>query len=156
MIKEKYSQVNSPNVIYEIFDDEVVLINLDSGNYYSIDAVAVNIWERIGTGTKVRGIAEGISQAYQGDRKAIEQVVYQFVEELHQEGLIRLLDVEEIRGDLQPEAESTVADDAQKPEFEAPVLARYTDMQDLLLLDPIHEVDDTGWPNIKHDPNLDE
>ena len=23
---------------------------------------------------------------------------------------------------------------------------RFTDMQDLLLLDPIHDVDETGWP----------
>jgi hypothetical protein len=28
-----------------------------------------------------------------------------------------------------------------------PVLNKYTDMQDLLLLDPIHEVDERGWPN---------
>ena len=30
--------------------------------------------------------------------------------------------------------------------FEAPVLSKYTDMQELLLLDPIHDVDDMGWP----------
>lgn len=34
--------------------------------------------------------------------------------------------------------------------FEPPVLEKYTDMQDLLLLDPIHEVDDTGWPKRKN------
>jgi hypothetical protein len=28
-----------------------------------------------------------------------------------------------------------------------PVLDKYTDMQELLLLDPIHEVDDAGWPH---------
>jgi hypothetical protein len=27
------------------------------------------------------------------------------------------------------------------------VLHRYTDMQDLIVLDPIHDVDETGWPN---------
>jgi hypothetical protein len=26
------------------------------------------------------------------------------------------------------------------------VLQKYTDMADLLLLDPIHEVDEQGWP----------
>jgi hypothetical protein len=29
------------------------------------------------------------------------------------------------------------------------VLERYTDMQELLLLDPIHDVDQTGWPRRK-------
>jgi hypothetical protein len=30
--------------------------------------------------------------------------------------------------------------------FHTPTLAKFTDMQDLLLLDPIHDVDKTGWP----------
>jgi hypothetical protein len=35
-------------------------------------------------------------------------------------------------------------------EFQPPVLESYSDMQDILLLDPIHEVDDkAGWPNPK-------
>jgi hypothetical protein len=34
--------------------------------------------------------------------------------------------------------------------FTQPVLEVYTDMQDLLLLDPIHEVDEeAGWPSPK-------
>ena len=32
-----------------------------------------------------------------------------------------------------------------KKEYEAPVLECYTDMQELLLLDPIHEVEETNW-----------
>jgi hypothetical protein len=35
---------------------------------------------------------------------------------------------------------------AERATFIAPVLAVYTDMQDLLLLDPIHDVDEIGWP----------
>jgi len=30
--------------------------------------------------------------------------------------------------------------------YAPPVLETFSDMQDLLLLDPIHEVDDAGWP----------
>ncbi len=33
--------------------------------------------------------------------------------------------------------------------FVLPVLERYTDMQELLLLDPIHDVDESGWPHRK-------
>ena len=32
------------------------------------------------------------------------------------------------------------------PPFEAPRLTKYTDMRDLLVLDPIHDVDESGWP----------
>lgn len=33
--------------------------------------------------------------------------------------------------------------------FTPPVLNKFTDMQELLLLDPIHDVDETGWPKRK-------
>ena len=33
--------------------------------------------------------------------------------------------------------------------YEPPQLEKYTDMQDLVLLDPVHEVDATGWPHPK-------
>jgi hypothetical protein len=31
--------------------------------------------------------------------------------------------------------------------FEPPLLEKFTDMEDLLLLDPVHEVDGRGWPH---------
>jgi hypothetical protein len=37
----------------------------------------------------------------------------------------------------------------EKKHFVAPCLHKYTDMQELLLIDPIHDVDDYGWPIIK-------
>ncbi len=32
-------------------------------------------------------------------------------------------------------------------DYEEPKLGKHTDMQELLLLDPVHEVGETGWPN---------
>jgi len=29
------------------------------------------------------------------------------------------------------------------------VVEKYTDMQDLVLLDPVHEVDERGWPHVQ-------
>ena len=54
-----------------------------------------------------------------------------FLRRLADERLIRL-----VEGEL-PEAAGEAA-----PGFE-----KYTDMHELLLLDPIHEVDERGWPN---------
>jgi len=34
-----------------------------------------------------------------------------------------------------------------RPPFQMPVVERYTDMADLLLLDPIHDVNAEGWPH---------
>jgi hypothetical protein len=40
--------------------------------------------------------------------------------------------------------------------FEAPELVAYTDMQELLLLDPIHEVDERGWPHANSETKADD
>ena len=29
-----------------------------------------------------------------------------------------------------------------------PALERFTDMEDLLLLDPVHDVEEMGWPHV--------
>ena len=44
-----------------------------------------------------------------------------------------------------PVTTQTTASGETSP-FVTPTLSRYTEMQDLLLLDPIHDVDDSGWP----------
>ena len=36
-----------------------------------------------------------------------------------------------------------------RPAFVAPALTRYTDVKDLLVLDPVHDVDEMGWPTPK-------
>ena len=36
-------------------------------------------------------------------------------------------------------------------DYEPPQLMKYTDMQELILLDPIHDVDEKGWPHTKPD-----
>jgi hypothetical protein len=35
---------------------------------------------------------------------------------------------------------------ASRRPFDEPLVERFTDMQNLLLLDPIHEVTEEGWP----------
>jgi hypothetical protein len=48
----------------------------------------------------------------------------------------------------QPAADSTEVNSGVRPTFESPTLAKFTDMEDLLLLDPVHEVSpDQGWPH---------
>ena len=39
---------------------------------------------------------------------------------------------------------------AKKP-YTAPAVQKYDDLEDLLLLDPIHEVDEAGWPVARAD-----
>ena len=69
----------------------------------------------------------------------------------------RLLDAGVLRARDGTAPAPAAADDAPadapaaKEPFRAPQIRAYTDMQDLLMIDPIHDVDETGWP-VRRDP----
>jgi hypothetical protein len=142
-------RINTPKVIHETIDGETVIVNLDSGNYYSLDAIGADIWDSVGKGVSVDHIIEDISCRYSGKREEIERAVRLFVNGLLQESLISPLESgdAERRAAYEPVATCTPPDGLRP--FTAPTLQKYSDMQELLLLDPIHEVDETGWPNAK-------
>lgn len=142
-------RIHAPQVANETIDGEVVIINFVTGAYYSLDSTGACIWGLVELGATVGEMAADVCDRYQGNREEIESAVRQFVSELRREELI----VPQADATLAPQkkcddlAAATGADG--KPSFEVPVLSKYDDMQNLLLLDPIHEIDDAGWPVTK-------
>ena len=139
-------RVNSPKVGHEVFDAEVVIINLGTGTYYSMDGVAADIWTRI-DGAMPGEIVEGLTARYEASAGDIETAVAQFLDELQREGLI--VPDQASSDEKERPGRSAEGREHPLPRFEPPVLHKYSDMQDLLLLDPIHDVDDAGWPILK-------
>jgi hypothetical protein len=144
-----FFKIKTPNVVYEIYETEVVLINLDNGNYYSVTGTAAEIFNLILTDGSRAGIYKWIIRKYEGNETENINSVDSFIESLLNEGLI--LGDNKSYGTVPSKNNETtfLNTDPGKSHFEPPVLNRYTDMQDLLLLDPVHEVDETGWPNPK-------
>ena len=138
-------RVNSPQVIYENIDGEVVLINLEKGLYYSTDQVGADLWDLLEAGCTVGEMRYAIRARYAGDEAHIETVICDFLAELRKEALI--VDA------TAPETERTGRDRSvpasattERPSLQKPVLNKYSDMKDMLLLDPIHDVEESGWP----------
>ena len=150
-----YFKINAPKVVFENYENEVVLINLDSGIYYSIFNTAAEIFSQIEQEKSKACILDGVINKYEGNTPAMVASVEKFLEDLLNEGLI-IREEKKIDASSSPDKEKVNKNtNPVKLLFEAPVLNRYTDMQDLLLLDPVHEVDETGWPNRKPpDPDL--
>lgn len=143
----EYFKINTPRVIHEVIDGEAVIVNLEKGSYYSMDRLGAAIWSLIENGKSVTQIVGAISSRNGDNRREVADGVEQLLVELQQESLIvpSTLDEFSIGPDSPLPASSEGFD---KVPFERPVLHKYTDMEDLLLLDPIHDVDETGWPNV--------
>ncbi len=141
-------RLNAPKVIHEILDGEAVIIDFDTGNYYSLDEIGTEVWGLIERSATVGDIRDGICTRYDGPRKEIERAVDEFVAELQRENLVVRSLAEETEGVAGTETPAQGEPVSERLAFEPPVLYKYDDMQELLLLDPIHEVDETGWPTV--------
>lgn len=143
-------KVNSPNIVSETIDGETVIVNLQTGDYYSLLRTATVIWSQIEQGTDRQSLIKDLLQNYSSDsaEEDISKAVNQFVEILTKEGLIVIEKVEKPAD--QPPNLQTLPNPLTKTQFEWPEIEKFTDMEDLLLLDPIHEADEeTGWPQAK-------
>ena len=151
-MSETRFRANTPTITSETIDGEVVIINLVTGNYYSmVDAGAI-VWSLVDKSAAVSEIVESISASYQGCGTDIDMTVKELVAQLQQENLIVPLSAEEGLALKLSDRPSPSNNGNEKPAYQPPVLGKYTDMQELLLLDPIHEVDEMGWPQAKPGP----
>jgi Coenzyme PQQ synthesis protein D (PqqD) len=137
--REAPLRVASANVHSKAFGDEVVVLDMQSGTYFSLRGSAVDAWEMIERNASGARIAEALQARYDAPAAEVATAVGGLLDELAEAGLIVADGSVEPRGGLGEAAESGP--------YVPPQLERFTDMQELLLLDPIHEVDDTGWPH---------
>jgi hypothetical protein len=141
--------VIGPHVVSEIIESEAIIIDLDSGNYYSLQDAGADIWAGIQDGIQIEEIVDRLKIKYEGDEGAIRSAAMALLNQLEDEALIKS-DGAAV-GTGTPFAPIPDAEPSDKISFSAPLLHKYTDMQDLLLVDPIHEVDASGWPKLPAD-----
>lgn len=145
-------RVNTPTVTHETIDGEAVIINLDSGNYYSLVEVGSFIWGLVEHGASATDVQNLVLQTYEGNASDIDRGVQDLLAQLQQENLILPVDGAGTSDLRQLNPELPANNGHEKPPFNAPLLHKYSDMQELLLLDPIHDVDEAGWPKPNPDP----
>jgi hypothetical protein len=149
----------SERVVHETLGGEVILIHLDTGNYYSLRGAGSDVWELLEAGGDAQAIADALAARYEGDPDLIRSSVAEVLDRLVDEGLAAA----DQGGNGHPGgaaangaaangaaangavANGSSANGDARP-FEPPILERYTDMQEYLLVDPIHDVDSGAWP----------
>jgi hypothetical protein len=152
----KAFRVNRPDVIDEHFEDEYVIVNLKTGTYYSLNSTGAAIWDEVNREAPHAAILTQLQILYDVDALTLAPHIDRLLTELEAERLIVAVaqpnGAGQSNGAAQPyrEAQADVPEPAtERHVFAPPTLEKYTDMQALLLLDPIHQVDESGWPAAK-------
>lgn len=137
--------VNGPNIVHEIIEGEVVIVDMNNGYYYSSEHTGAAIWRLIDGGSSLQQIVEALASRFPGALPEIERTTREFIEQLCAERLV-------VASGARAQRAAAIAGlEELGPAFTAPVLHKHQDMQDLLLIDPIHEVESAGWPHKQAD-----
>ena len=135
-ISSLYS-VNGPDVISEDFDGEMVILNLANGRYFGLRGIASQIWSCIGEGHRPNTILASIAAIQPSLVESSKSFLAQLVE------LDLIVERKEDTG------ASTASINALWT-AEAPKIEVFDDLAELLLADPIHDVDEqAGWPTLR-------
>lgn len=133
--------INEAKVVSETIEGEAIIINLETGTYYSMNETGSLVWEGLRANWSVGDIVAELGARYDAMPEVISASVGKIIESLLSEGVI----VEASQAAASP----TVNVASMRASFVVPLIQRYDDMQEMLLADPIHDVDDAGWPTLK-------
>jgi len=136
-------QIDRTRIQFERFEDETILINVENGFYYSISRSGSELLQLIESGYEVAMLV-GIMFDDSVDTAHFNTMIIRFVEDLVFEGiLIEAYD----RPTINPSTNVVKPFYSSIEGFEPPLLEKFDEVSDLLLIDPIHTVDpQQGWP----------
>jgi hypothetical protein len=138
MDSKTYS-LHNKKIIHESMEDEILIVNLSNGHYYNLSNAGGVIWKALLLDFTPIEILDNLLQSIPGNREKLQKDINAFIQELLSEKLIAVGDGSETKPSTFPKSNLI------EP-YIAPKLEIFTDIEELLLLDPIHEVDDSGWP----------
>lgn len=131
-------RLRDADVSAERLNGDVIAVNLKTGAYFTLSGPAADVWTAFTSGAPTSACLEALDEAYSitVPRDQIEGLLA----ECEEHGLIT--DVVAAA----PQALS-LPNDHERLSWARPVLEVFDDLQDLILLDPIHDTSALGWPN---------
>ena len=128
--------VNVPLVVSETLNGESIIMHHGTGHYFDTSGSGALMWQEIESGTSLDGLVATLVAAYALDEDAARGVAGRFVQTLARHDLVVL--------DGEVGNPTSIAGEVKT--FAEPELGVHEDLADMLLLDPIHDVDEAGWP----------
>jgi len=83
--------VRSQEVLFSEVDSELVLMSVDQGFYFGLDAIGRDIWTRLEKPVRVADLCTALADDYQGDPAVIEQDVMDLLHRLAGRKLISVV-----------------------------------------------------------------
>ena len=77
-----------PDVLYEVLDDEVVLLNLETERYYILDAVGTRMWQLLIEHHDPEVVVQQLLEEYDASEASLRTDLAELIEQLLERKLI--------------------------------------------------------------------
>ena len=131
-----YYQPDVARVAAKVMDGEAVIINLETGTYYSLRDAGSRIWELMEAARSLEEIAAVLAREYDVAQAQAAQDARALFQQLEQEQLVARIAPRPEAAEPAVVAAAARASAQGLLPYQAPALEVYRDMQDLLALDP--------------------
>ncbi|MBN9256764.1 MULTISPECIES: PqqD family protein [unclassified Mesorhizobium] len=132
--------IASKDIVFESFDGEAVVLDLATGKYFGFTDTGSCLWEALSSGVSPEDLVGAATRSGQVSAADLDA----FVARLLEFGLLAPAAGQA----AQPLSQSLVAQLANAAE--PAQVDIHDDLADLILVDPIHEVEEPqGWPAVK-------
>jgi hypothetical protein len=136
-------KVDEKRIAHQEVDGEVIAIDFVNGAYFSMQKSAADIWRMLLAGASLADVGA----RYRGEGAAAEADMEAEITAFAAELVAANLLVADDRADAAPALPATPAHPYAPPHLE-----KFDDMADLIMLDPVHDVSEAGWPHAAAQP----
>ncbi len=138
---EVYLAIRSHNVASEIIEGEAIIVDVHTGTYFSANVSATLLWSRLLEGAcTVEDLTATLRDAWSNlEPDPLHRDTESFIAMLDEHALLE-------RADARGPTVDHHGEDQPRAPYEPPMVEVHTDMRDFLLVDPIHDVNEAGFP----------
>jgi hypothetical protein len=129
--------LNTTSLSIEDFGGETVMVNFDTGKYYGLSGSARVIVHCLARYCSLDEIVAQLERHYEPGEQDFRQMA---------EGFLKILDGEKLLNAWEASIDA-IEPPAERTPFLPPALEVHSDLQELIMLDPVHDANpEHGWP----------
>jgi hypothetical protein len=81
--------INPQHLVAEL-DGDVVIMSIDTGTYYGLDAVGACVWKLLAQPQTFTEVVDGVVGQFEADTEVVERDLTAFLKEMQSEGIISI------------------------------------------------------------------
>lgn len=144
-MSDKIFEIDRDHVVHDVFEGETVIINFETGRYYSLLGCAPFIWRLLQDSPTANEVTQSLVEHYGINEEQAVAGGKAFLDKITAEQLVLVKTVA-----MSNDSGSGVGNangDIPAEEYVAPDIEVFNDLEELIQLDPVHEASpDKGWP----------